>query len=156
VNMKGTNAGGVQPISQWAGTSSVCGAITSSHSSNVSANTLPALKQGQPLTIFKLCLCPVERKNGAQMAEQVGYASPYRLQHLLGRAIWDEEQMCAEVRDYVVEHLDDGAGIWPWTKPASLKGRRISWGWRQYCGLTGQRELSREVSRRSSARRGRA
>jgi len=45
------------------------------------------------------------------MAEQVGYASPYRLQHLLGRAIWDEEQVCAEVRDYVVEHLDDGAGI---------------------------------------------
>ncbi|MBV8884200.1 MAG: transposase [Chroococcidiopsidaceae cyanobacterium CP_BM_RX_35] len=45
------------------------------------------------------------------MAEQVGYTNPYRLQHLLGRAIWDEEQVCAEVRDYVVEQLDDGAGI---------------------------------------------
>jgi len=79
--------------------------------------------KGQPLTIF--CFAPW---NGKTEAEQVGYASPYRLQHLLGRAIWDEEQMCAEVRDYVVEHLDDGAGIWPWTKPASLRGRRISWG----------------------------
>lgn len=56
-------------------------------------------------------LCPVERKNGWQMAEQVGYANPYRLQHLLGRAVWDEEEVCAEVRDYVVEHLNDGAGI---------------------------------------------
>jgi len=33
-------------------------------------------------------LCPVEPKNGWQMAEQVGYANPYRLQHLLGRAFW--------------------------------------------------------------------
>jgi len=79
---------------QWAGTRSSCvpGAITSSHSSNVSANTLPALKPKGGY--IQALLCPVERKNGWQMAEQVGYASPYRLQHLLGRAIWDEEQMC--------------------------------------------------------------
>jgi hypothetical protein len=29
----------------------------------------------------------------------------------LGRAQWDAEQVCAELRDYVVEHLDDGAAI---------------------------------------------
>ncbi|MDV2997079.1 MAG: hypothetical protein N4J56_006784 [Chroococcidiopsis sp. SAG 2025] len=28
-------------------------------------------------------LSPVERKNGWQMAEQVGYSNPYRFQHLL-------------------------------------------------------------------------
>ncbi len=56
-------------------------------------------------------LCPVERKNGWQMSEQVGYDNPYRFQHLLGRAVWDEEELCAEVRAYTVEHLDDGAGI---------------------------------------------
>ncbi|MBV8883619.1 MAG: hypothetical protein JO235_06405 [Chroococcidiopsidaceae cyanobacterium CP_BM_RX_35] len=38
-------------------------------------------------------LYPVDRKNGWQMAEQVGYANSYSLQHLLGRAIWDEEQV---------------------------------------------------------------
>jgi len=71
------------------------------------------------------------------MAEQVGYASPYRLQHLLGRAIWDEEQMCAEVRDYVVAHLmmEQESGRrrnqLPWK-------RRISWGGRQYCGQRGR------------------
>ena len=31
-------------------------------------------------------LSPVERKNGWQIAEQVGNANPYRVQHLLGRA----------------------------------------------------------------------
>ncbi|MBD3885049.1 hypothetical protein IFO70_25285 [Phormidium tenue FACHB-886] len=31
-------------------------------------------------------LCPVEHKNGWQVAEQVGDANPYRVQHLLGRA----------------------------------------------------------------------
>ncbi len=85
--------------------------------------------------------CPVERKNGWQMAEQVGYANPYRLQHLLGRARWDEEQVCAEVRDYVVEHLDDGAGILAIDETSFLKRGEESVGvGRQYCGLTGQIE----------------
>jgi len=75
------------------------------------------------------------------MAEQVGYANPYRLQHLLGRARWDEEQVCAEVRDYVVEHLDDGAGILAVDETSFLKRGEESVGvGRQYCGLTGQIE----------------
>ena len=75
------------------------------------------------------------------MAEQVGDANPYRLQHLLGRAIWDEEQVCAEVRDYVVEHLDDGAGILAVDETSFLKRGEESVGvGRQYCGLTGQIE----------------
>ena len=56
-------------------------------------------------------LSPVQRKNGWQMSEQVGYKNPYRFQNLLGRASWDEEKLCGEVRAYAVEHLDDGAGI---------------------------------------------
>ncbi len=93
------------------------------------------------MTIFKQSLCPVERKNGWQMAEQVGYTNPYRLQHLLGRARWDEEQICAEVRDYVVEHLDDGTGILAVDETSFLKRGEESVGvGRQYCGLTGQIE----------------
>ena len=93
------------------------------------------------------------------MAEQVGYANSYRLQHLLGRARWDEEQVCAEVRDYVVEHLDDGAGILAVDETSFLKRGEESVGvGRQYCGLTGpKRELSGgRVSRLQSAQRGRA
>ena len=47
-------------------------------------------------------LSPVERKNGWQIAEQVGNANPYRVQHLLGRAQWDAEKLGQEVRQYGV------------------------------------------------------
>lgn len=40
-------------------------------------------------------LSPVERKNGWQLAEVNGDATPYGVQHLLGRARWDD----AAVRD---------------------------------------------------------
>jgi SRSO17 transposase len=40
-------------------------------------------------------LSQVERKNGWQMAEQVGYANPYRFQHLLGRAQWNADAVVA-------------------------------------------------------------
>jgi len=51
----------------------VHGAITSSHSSNVSANTLPALKaKGAAFDYIQALLCPW---NGKQMAEQVGCQS---------------------------------------------------------------------------------
>lgn len=86
-------------------------------------------------------LGPVERKNGWQMSEQVGYASPYRLQHLLSRAQWDAERLCAEVREYAVEHLDDGAAIVAIDETCFLKKGQNSVGvQRQYCGLTGQIE----------------
>jgi len=36
-------------------------------------------------------LSPVERKNGWPIAAAVGEATPYGLQHVLGRARWDAE-----------------------------------------------------------------
>ena len=75
------------------------------------------------------------------MSEQVGYANPYRFQHLLGRAQWDAEQVCVELRDYVVEHLDDAAGIVAIDETSFIKRGEESVGvGRQYCGLTGQIE----------------
>ena len=56
-------------------------------------------------------LSPVERKNGWQMAEQVGYANPYRFQHLLGRAQWNADAVVAFVRQYAVEHLKSQTDI---------------------------------------------
>jgi SRSO17 transposase len=86
-------------------------------------------------------LSPVERKNGWQMSEQVGYHNPYRFQNLLGRASWDEEKLCEEIRAYIVEYLDDGAGILAIDETCFLKKGHESAGVaRQYCGLTGQIE----------------
>jgi len=37
--------------------------------------------------------------------------------------------MCAEVRDYVVEHLDDGAGILAVNETSFLKREKNQLGW---------------------------
>jgi SRSO17 transposase len=50
-------------------------------------------------------LSSVERKNGWQIAEQVGDANPYAIQHLLGRSVGDANLVRNELRSYVVEHL---------------------------------------------------
>jgi hypothetical protein len=43
-------------------------------------------------------LSPVERKNGWQLAEGLGDATPYGVQHLLGRAVWDSEAARDDLR----------------------------------------------------------
>src|ERR1051326_8388785 len=56
-------------------------------------------------------LSPVERKNGWQLAEHLGYATPYRVQHLLGRAVWDADALREDLVRYVVDHLGDPEGV---------------------------------------------
>jgi SRSO17 transposase len=43
-------------------------------------------------------LSPIERKNGWQLAEPAGDASPYGVQHLLGRATWDADEVREDLR----------------------------------------------------------
>jgi SRSO17 transposase len=50
-------------------------------------------------------LSPVERKNGWQLAEVNGDATPYGVQPLLGRAQWDADALRDDLRPYVVEPL---------------------------------------------------
>ncbi|MEL6788845.1 MAG: transposase [Cyanobacteria bacterium J06607_15] len=66
--------------------------------------------RGAAFDYIQALLSSVERKNGWQMSKQVGSKNPYRFQNLLGRASWNEEKLCAEVRAYTLEHLNDGAG----------------------------------------------
>src|SRR5258708_4713235 len=53
----------------------------------------------------------VERKNGWQMAEQLGEANVHGVQRLLEEADWDEEAVRDELRRYVIEQLGDPSGI---------------------------------------------
>lgn len=86
-------------------------------------------------------LSSVERKNGWQMAEQVGHNNPYRLQHLLGRAAWDADSVCNEVRSYVVEHLGSNDAILAVDETGFMKQGQQSVGVQvQYCGTTGHME----------------
>ena len=43
------------------------------------------------LEYLKGLLSPVERKNGWQLAEQAGDATPYGVQHLLSTYVWDAD-----------------------------------------------------------------
>ena len=46
-----------------------------------------------------------ERKNGWQLAEWLGEATPYAVQHLLDRARWDADEARDRIRSYVIDEL---------------------------------------------------
>jgi SRSO17 transposase len=86
-------------------------------------------------------LGPVERKNGWQLAEAAGEASPAAVQHLLGRAVWDADAVRDELRAYVVERLGDPAAVLVVDETGFLKKGTKSVGvHRQYSGTAGRIE----------------
>ena len=50
-------------------------------------------------------LSPVERKNGWQLAERAGDATPYGVQRLLSTYRWDADLVRDDLAGYVVEPL---------------------------------------------------
>src|SRR5215204_836254 len=86
-------------------------------------------------------LSPVERKNGWQLAEQAGEATPDGMQHLLARADWDADQVRNDLRAYVVEHLGDEQAVLVVDETGFLKKGTKSVGvQRQYSGTAGRLE----------------
>jgi SRSO17 transposase len=87
-------------------------------------------------------LSGVERKNGWQLAEVAGNATPYGIQHLLGRANWDADEVRDDLRGYVLEHLgDDGEGVLVVDETGFIKKGTKSVGVkRQYTGTAGKTE----------------
>ena len=53
----------------------------------------------------------VERKNGWQLAEQAGDATPDGVQRLLSTYRWDADLVRDDLRDYVVEQLGAADGV---------------------------------------------
>ncbi|TPG34870.1 IS701 family transposase, partial [Roseomonas nepalensis] len=55
-------------------------------------------------------LSAAKRKNGWQLAEQIGDARPWRTQRVLSHVLWDQEAARDLCRAYVLEHVgaDDG------------------------------------------------
>jgi SRSO17 transposase len=86
-------------------------------------------------------LSPVERKNGWQVAEVNGETTPYGVQHLLGRAIWDADALRNDLRPYIVEHLGDPQAVLVVDETGFLKKGQHSAGVaRQYSGTAGRVE----------------
>jgi len=87
-------------------------------------------------------LSGAERKNSWQLAEAAGDATPYGLQHLLGRANWDADLVRDDLRGYVIEHLgecDESVLIVDETGFIK-KGQKSVGVERQYTGTAGKTE----------------
>jgi SRSO17 transposase len=86
-------------------------------------------------------LSTVERKNGWQLAEVAGDATPYGLQHLLGRANWEADLVRDQLRGYVSEHLGEEGAILIVDETGFIKKGQKSVGVkRQYTGTAGKTE----------------
>ena len=88
-------------------------------------------------------LSAVERKNGWQLAEVSGNATPYGLQHLLGRANWDADLVRDDLRGYVSEHLggeEEDAVLVVDETGFIKKGQKSVGVKRQYTGTAGKTE----------------
>jgi SRSO17 transposase len=86
-------------------------------------------------------LSPVERKNGWQLAEQAGDATPYGVQHLLGRAQWNADAVRDDLQAYVQKHLADPEAVFILDETGFLKkGDKSAGVARQYSGTAGRIE----------------
>ena len=81
------------------------------------------------------------RKNGWQLAEHLGEATPDGVRHLLARADWDADAVRDDLAGYVAEHLGDPAGVLVVDETGFLKKGAKSCGVaRQYSGTSGRVE----------------
>ncbi len=93
------------------------------------------------LDYLKGLLSPVERKNGWQLAERAGDATPDGVQRLLYNYRWDADLVRDDLKSYVIEHLADAAAVLAVDETGFLKKGDKSVGvQRQYSGTAGRIE----------------
>ena len=122
------------PLRDWASELDVVGERIARH--------FPRVEPRQrAMGYLRLLLSDVERKNGWQMAERLGDANPFAVQHLLGRAVWDADAVRDELVRYLSEHLGDPEGVLVVDETGFLKKGDKSVGVaRQYSGTAGRIE----------------
>jgi len=110
---------------------------------DVERRLAPYFERAEPrrraMAYLRGLLSPAERKNSWQLAEISGDATPYGLQHLLRRALWNPEAVRDELRTYVMEHLGDTNAVLVIDETGFLKKGHHSAGVaRQYSGTAGR------------------
>jgi SRSO17 transposase len=113
--------------------------------SDIERRLAPYFERAEPrrraMTYLRGLLSPAERKNSWQLAEVSGDTTPYAIQHLLRRALWDPEAVRAELHRYVVQHLEAPEAVLVVDETGFLKKGRHSAGVaRQYSGTAGRVE----------------
>ena len=83
-------------------------------------------------------LMELEDYNCWSLAEAVGHRGPHRLQHLLSRAVWDDQQVLDTAAAWAVARLDDGDAVLVVDETADEKSSTGAVGAaRQYSGTAG-------------------
>src|SRR5260370_9258688 len=83
-------------------------------------------------------LMELEDHNCWTIAEAAGHRGPHRLQHLLSRAVWDDQQVLDIASAWAVSHLDDGDAVLIVDETADEKSSAGAAGAaRQYSGTVG-------------------
>lgn len=86
-------------------------------------------------------LSPVERRNGWQLAEQLGERTPDGVQRLVRTARWDADAVRDDLRAYAVEHLGEADAVLVVDETGFLKkGSKSAGVARQYSGTAGRIE----------------
>jgi SRSO17 transposase len=93
------------------------------------------------LAYLRGLLAPLERKNGWQLAEAAGDATPDGVQDFLARMHWDADAIRDDLRAYVIKHLGDPeAGLVLDETGFLKKGNKSAGVQRQYSGTAGRIE----------------
>src|SRR2546421_1637378 len=113
--------------------------------SQLHARIAPRFARAEPrrraLAYLQGILSCIERKNGWQLAEHAREATPYGMQRLLSRAVWDTDLVRDDLRGYVLEQLGTRDAIVVIDESSFPKRGCKSAGVQvQYCGTSGQVE----------------
>lgn len=93
------------------------------------------------LAYMRGLLSTLERKNGWQLAEHAGDATPDGIQRLLSTTTWDENLVRDDLREYALEHLGNKQGVLVVDETGFLKKGSKSVGVKhQYTGTAGRVE----------------
>lgn len=96
---------------------------------------------GNASALMQGMIAGLEKKNCWTIAEHRGHASPHALQHLLGRAKWDADEVRDDLRSYVTAHLGEAGAVLILDETGDLKKGTHSVGvQRQYTGTAGRIE----------------
>jgi SRSO17 transposase len=111
----------------------------------LAARIAPRFCRAEPrrraLAYLRGLLSPLARKNGWQLAEAAGDATPDGVQDFLSRMRWDADAVRDDLRAYVVEHLGDPDAVLVLDETGFLKkGDKSAGVQRQYSGTAGRIE----------------
>jgi SRSO17 transposase len=111
----------------------------------LAARIAPRFVRAEPrrraLAYLRGLLLPLERKNGWQLAEAAGDATPDGVQDFLARMHWDADAVRDDLRAYVVEQLGEPDAVLVLDETGFLKkGDKSAGVQRQYSGTAGRIE----------------